>query len=144
MTEAKYILIKKPFDGRAHDLINKDESGSYRPVYGSAPIEEILQRDPSLVVVPYAEYEALYLEFLQSKVTAPVEISEEDYWYCLEALPPCRWGVNSGVEMFHFMEAIQGTLVSWFAKYQGKYYKFTDHSHVDQAEVVRKVVEAAK
>lgn len=144
MIEANYVLIKKPFDGRAHDLVTQDESGSYRPVYGSTPIEEILQEQPSFVVVPYAAYEALYLDFLQSKVTAPVEISEEDYHAGLEALPPCRWGVNSGVEMFHFMEAIQGTLVSWLAKYRGKYYKFTDHSYIDQAEVARKVVEAAK
>lgn len=136
-----HALVRKPFDGTLFDLVTLGEDGNYRPAYSTRTLERILNEDPSLLVVPFSEYENLYADYLRGKVTQPKEISEEDFLKWLECLPPCRSTTFEGVRLFHCSERIEGSLVHWFAGYRGKHYQFQDYDYTGFAELARKVKE---
>jgi hypothetical protein len=73
------------------------------------------------------KYEVMHFdEFLKRKadrlLTPIEEISEENYYYALEVLPPMNWGVHNGISSFFMSEFTDGNYTSQYAKRGGKYY----------------------
>ena len=69
------------------------------------------------------------LERHKAQCTEPKEITEEQYDYALNVLPPCRFGNNRGIECFHISERITGELVDWYFMAGDRYFTCVDFSY---------------
>jgi hypothetical protein len=72
----------------------------------------------------YDDYKALEVSVLR---TAPVEITEEQFYRALEVLPPLQWVVLGGAETFAMSEFYTGRMTSMYCAINGKYYQIIDH-----------------
>lgn len=124
-----YVLVKKQFDGRAHDIVNVID-GVSRAIYSQRSLEQILQEQPDLHTVPYTTYEEMYAQYLNSKVTEPKEISEEEYYKRKGAVPFVGRSCG-GVSMGYSSELKEATLADWYAQFGGKFYTFVEQIHAD-------------
>jgi hypothetical protein len=63
-------------------------------------------------------------------ISKPIsEISEEQYLYALNCLPPLNWCHHNGVEIFNMSEFQFGRVTTQYAKHQGQYYlKYVVHN----------------
>ena len=94
-------------------------------------------------VITTEELDRLDAAHKASLITEPHEQTEEEFWYSLEVLPPCKWRTVNGVELFHVSERLTGDLVNWNAQYKGRFWSFTDREGRDMAELADKVRRAA-
>lgn len=53
---------------------------------------------------------------------APSEETEEQFWYALEVLPPCKWVRSKGAEAFFVSEALTGDIYSWHVRIGKRYW----------------------
>ncbi len=86
-----------------------------------------------------AELDALIDAYVNSLITAPIEETEADFDYALNVLPPCKWRIARGVEMFHVSERITHNLVTWHAKIGDRFFTFTDRADANMAGLATKV-----
>lgn len=64
------------------------------------------------------------------------ETTKEQYWYALEVLPPQNWKQISGGDYFQMSEYDSGTITTYYANYNGKYYTWTDNAWMTPAQVM--------
>ncbi len=70
--------------------------------------------------------------------TQPVEITEGDWWYFLEVLPPCRWKNHGSSESFFMSEFVTYDITTHLVRIAGRYFKFDDSCNVTHEEAVSK------
>jgi len=95
-------------------------------------------------ILTLTEFLPLYEAYLNSLITPPKEISEEECLDMMEILPPCRYHMWDGVTLFHMREKITGSIAVWCARYKSRYYTFRDHDYADAQYLVLKVKQAAE
>jgi hypothetical protein len=137
-----YVLVKKEFDGRAHDIVNVID-GAAQATYSSRPLEQILQEQPDLHTVPYKTYEEMYAQYLNQLVTPPAEISEQEYDGCTGAVPMVYKSTND-VSLCYSPELKEGSLSHWYAHYCGQHYTFVEHIGADPEKLAASVRAAWK
>lgn len=70
----------------------------------------------------------------------PQEISEERYHEMLNVLPPCRWhGIGELFESFHVSERLSGNVVSWFVRYDERFFQIDDDATKTREELLAAV-----
>lgn len=68
---------------------------------------------------------------------APLEITEERYFYYLEVLPPCRWTVvEPRISVFHVSERISGSIVTWCINIGKRYFSVDCSDRLSARQVV--------
>lgn len=90
-------------------------------------------------LVTESEYERRMIEYNNSLITDPVEITRERYWDMLEVLPPCRWYNRGRYRAFHVSERLTNNLVSWFVEDGDKYWEFTDEATLSDSDLRKKM-----
>lgn len=135
-------LIKEgePFRGYVQSVLKPDGTVAYTD--GMTVAEYAAERGP-VRVIGDEELNSLIEECTVSLVTDPTEETEEQFWYALEVLPPCRWRTVRGIEMFHISERITLDLVSWHARIGGRYFTFNDRAGANMDDLAAKVAGAA-
>lgn len=69
-----------------------------------------------LIAISENQFNKMMGNYEESLVTNPQYETEEEYYYGLEVLPPCRWHSVSDFSVFHISERLTGDLVCWHAK----------------------------
>lgn len=72
----------------------------------------------------------------QRRITAPKEISEDDYTYLLEVLPPCRWSNRGGASVFHISDRITYDIVTWCVRIGERYFSLDDSDKLNGSQVI--------
>ena len=135
------IRADQPFRGVSQSILLEDGTVAYT---GGQSLEEYqAARGYPVKLVTPKELDQLMAKFAADMVTEPKAIREEDWWYALECLPPCRWQTVAGVELFHVSEHLYGDMVSWYAKRGAAYFTLVDQDSADLEALAAKVRTAA-
>ena len=139
----RYIIrTDKPFLGSVQSILNADGTVEWS---GGLTLEQYVEaRGFPVRVVDRAELETMIADYEAGQVTVPESITEDQWTYALNVLPPSRWGHYVGVELFHICERLSGELVSWYAHLNGRYWSFVDRSTARPEDLARKVAEASR
>jgi hypothetical protein len=135
------IRADQPFKGHAQSFLTAEGKVAYTK--GLTPDEYAAERGFPVRVITDAEMDKLIEDHAASMITDPERITYERYWDYLECLPPSKFGVTRGVEMFHVSERITHDLVTWCGKVNGKYFACTDQARVDRETLAAKFAAAA-
>lgn len=73
-----------------------------------------------------ADFEKVYKKVEASYRTKPIEITEAQFRYALEVLPPVGWRTIRGVESFKMSERYYGQITSIYARVGRRYFTFRD------------------
>lgn len=140
---SRYIIrTDEPFRGSVQSLLQPDGTVE---LSGGLTVEQYVEaRGFPVRAIDRAELEALIAEFEASQITEPEEIDAERFHYALNVLPPCRWSLYSGVELFHISERLSGSLVAWYAHLDGRYWSLVDLSTAKPEDLACKVATASQ
>lgn len=131
--ETFYLVDQEGFKGNILSSGEYDKDGVFRVHYTNGLTLEQYQEERGIkvIVLNGEQTDKLFKDFENGMKTKPKEIKEEDYFYALEVLPPCRYSGNS----FYVSERIRGNLVNWYFKKNGKFYEFIDDANITKAEL---------
>lgn len=118
------IRTDEPFRGHTQSFLMPDGTVAY--TQGQTPEEYAAERGYEIKIVSDAELDAMLKTFHDSMCNAPEVETEDAYFDALNVLPPMRWKVVKGVEMFHVSESITADLVHWHAKIGERFFTFID------------------
>ncbi len=136
------VRADEPFCGYALSFLQPDGTVAYTD--GLTPEQYATSRGYSVRIITSAEHDALIEQHEASLITGPKEETEEAWYWALECLPPSRWSVINGVELFHVSERIRGDLVSWHARIGDQFWTLTDQATRAPEELAAIVAAAAK
>jgi hypothetical protein len=74
----------------------------------------------------------------EANKTTPSEITEDDFYYFLEVLPPCRWKNRGDSESFFMSEFETYDITTHLVRIAHRYFKFDDSCNVTHEEAVSK------
>jgi hypothetical protein len=151
--ERMIIDTSKPFCGNSVSITYKDAEGVERVMYSGylyndkeedltlEQYQEKRKGEGEFKAVSIEEYDAMEAAFNESLKSSPAEITEEQYNYFLEVLPPCRWQNIDRASIFHISERLRGNLVQWCFSLCGKFYAFTDDATISADKLRAKIEE---
>jgi len=140
----KYIVAADVPVSQYHSVISSvylDADGVERVAYsgyllrdggGDLTVSEYLAEkarihpDVKLTVVDDAGLEARHQAYIDHAKHDEKEITQDDWFWKLECLPPCQWKMVGGVELFHMSERICFNLVSWLGRIGDQYFELVD------------------
>lgn len=130
------LYVVQPSTASAIDVVY-DDSGVARLGYSKALLQDYLQANPGHCVMDAESLQVLTLE----KHRLPVqEISEEDFMYALEVLPPLDYQITGGYSSFKLSEFYTADLTSIYVRDpEGRCFSFRDQAKTSAAECVAKV-----
>lgn len=105
-------------------------------VYSGKTQAELAEEYKGEVVVMESDaaqalHEAKYIE-------APKEITEAQFWYWLEVLPPCQWVRRHDSESFHMSEFTTGQITRIVVRIGTRYFDFEDTYKLTHEERVQR------
>ena len=152
------VMANEPFRGVARSFLLPDgtvawsektsETRETRQPDGSVLIEtrgermtlaEYVAERGQVVLYTDDEFFAMVADYERGQRTPATEETAEQWDDALNVLPPCRWHRYSGIGLFHISERLQGSLVSWHADVEGRYFTFIDFADTPSAELAAKV-----
>ena len=134
----QYIVrTDTPFVGNIQSYLL--ENGTVAYTDGLTPHQYEAERGFPIRAVDDDELDAMMNAYVNSLITGPVEETEADFDYALNVLPPSRWRVVRGVEMFHIVERVTHNLVSWHCKAGDRFFSFNDRADADMERLAAKV-----
>lgn len=122
---------------RALDGLVTDTSGVLRGVYSRQTVEALQQTYPGARVTDIQTFSD---EEEKAYRTLPVEITEEDYYDALEALPPVGLHYGEGFETFKMMEAISGRMTTIYARQGSRCWCFVDRDDTPHSVIVERIL----
>lgn len=121
----------------------QDENGLC--LWGKQTHEEVVKEYPGAELLPWEEVEPKIIEAQTRSFVKPIEeTTEETFYNMLECLPPMKWDVINGVEMFRMEEATAGNIRAIYCSYKGKYYYMQDRDTVTNKEISKRVTDFVK
>lgn len=104
--------------------------------YSGETLEEVRLRYPDVVVMSFDEaYKRYENSFAEQP---PEEITEKEFWYFLEVLPPCSWTRQHDSESFYMSEFTCGDVTLHLVRIGTRYFKAQDHVMKNHADRVKK------
>lgn len=135
------IKADEPFKGYPQNVLLPNGTVAYP---GGMTFDEYVCKNGPMRVLSEDEFNGLVEEHEDGLVTDPHPETEEDWFYALNVLPPCRWRHCQGVELFHVSELITGSLASWHARLGERCFAFVDRYNTDIEVLAAKVKAAAE
>lgn len=134
--ERAMLYVVQPSTASAIDVVYND-GGVARLGYSKALLQDYLQANPGHCIMDAESLQVLTLE----KHRLPVqEISQEDFQYALEVLPPLDYQVTGGYSSFKLSEFYTADLTSiYVSDPEGRCFSFRDQAKTTAAECVAKV-----
>ena len=111
-------------------------AGIHNVVSGKLLTEEF---GPDLIILDYAE---AYRRYEQSYVTTPQQISEANFTYWLECLPPQDWVRDADGESFKVGELVAGSIATICVNQNDKFYAFQDTVRTRHRDCCKRVADA--
>jgi len=120
---------KKPV---CYDQMNLD-TGISR--YGKETLQDVQSKCPSASLMTLEEYQILHD---QSWTTEPKEITQEQYLYALNVLPPFKWFRSKNHESFKMSEMLSGCITGIYCRVGKRYFHFNGDISTPHDEVISK------
>lgn len=131
------LYVVQPSTASAIDVIY-DDAGVARLGYSKARLQDYLQANPGHRVMDATELHALLLEMHRRPVQ---EISEEDFNYALEVLPPLDYQASGGYLSFKMSEFYTADITSIYVRDPGgRCFKFQDQASTSAEDCVQRVM----
>lgn len=102
-------------------------------------LEEVQARNPGAQVMTYSAAVAMIEAGCK---TDPRQITEEDFDYALNVLPPMQWVRGDHYESFMMSERTNGTVTGIYARVGSTYWKFEDTCTLAHTAIIAKVRKA--
>lgn len=119
-----------PDTGRVYDYANKQNLSFSE----QKTLEQLRQQvSPNLILIREEQAIALQREFHK---TQPEAITEEDYWYFLEVMPPVNYTIRGNSESFKLCERICQDITVIVAKIGSHYYKFQNEINLSHEQII--------
>lgn len=134
-------IVQEPFPGYIQSIVRADGTVGWTD---GVPLAEYLAGRPNMKVVGETELDALFAEHEANMCGNIQEISEEDWDYALNVLPPLRWTHELGVEVFAISEATSGCMHSWYARLNGRCFTSTERIDVDLVDFATRIKKFAQ
>lgn len=108
--------------------------------------EYMAERKPkmSFKVIDSKEHDVRMNLYRQEQMKEEKKITEKDYWWLLECLPPRCWQKVCGVEVFYVSELICFDLVQWVGQVGNNYYKLVDSAKAEPIYIAKRFIELDK
>jgi len=122
------------------DTAELDSDGVFRSTIKNETLAQIRIRYPEAEI---GEWEDIYRAAENSCKTAPQEITEAQYIYALEVLPPVCWKTAKGVESFKMSERFYGNVTAIYARLGRRYFTFSDLISLTPDEIADRIAGSA-
>ncbi len=109
--------------------------------------KEYLEKEPHLLLIPFFEALKLSEEADAKRYEAGKgkEITEKDYWYFLEVLPPQNWVNYSTEESFRMSEDLAGSLSNFYVRlhdgifpnHKDRYFSIVENKFKTHKELIK-------
>lgn len=119
------------------DTAELDSDGVYRSTIKKETLAQVRIRYPDAEI---GEWENIYRAAEHSCKTEPQEITEAQYIYALEVLPPVCWKNAKGVESFKMSERFYGNVTAIYARLGKRYFTFNDLISLQPDEIADRIV----
>lgn len=119
------------------DTAELDSDGVYRSTIKKETLAQVRIRYPDAEI---GEWENIYRAAENSCKTEPQEITEAQYIYALEVLPPVSWKNAKGVESFKMSERFYGNVTAIYARLGKRYFTFNDLISLQPDEIADRIV----
>ena len=113
------------------DTAELDSDGVYRSTIKKETLAQVRIRYPDAEI---GEWENIYRAAENSCKTEPQEITEAQYIYALEVLPPVCWKNAKGVESFKMSERFYGNVTAIYARLGKRYFTYYDGGPQPESE----------
>lgn len=128
--ELCYVSLSK------HVVIDFARADGRTQIFGQT-LEETRQRYPDAQVMEFDKaVDAIESSMIDDHAT---EITEEQFFEALEALPPKRWQRFANSESFMMIEHFYGIVTSVYVRVDNRYYTFHDRCTLSHDDIIRKV-----
>lgn len=118
------------------DTAELDSDGVYRSTIKKETLAQVRIRYPDAEI---GEWENIYRAAENSCKTEPQEITEAQYIYALEVLPPVCWKNAKGVESFKMSERFYGNVTAIYARLGKRYFTFSDLISLTPDEIADRI-----
>lgn len=119
----------------------EDCGGVLRSICLRETLEQVQERYPHAIV---GDAETVYREMESSYISDPVRITEDDFDYALNVLPPMNWVRSGSVQSFKMSEFTSGRITAIYAQFGDEYWKFSDRYTLSHSEIMERVIKASK
>ncbi len=120
-------------ESRIIDFLREDEETT---LIDKQTLEEVRERYPKAIKLRIDEAWNLYED---AAITEPEEITEEEFDWLLNVLPPKNWWHGSNCESFMMIEHDRGSVTRICVRDRQKYYKFRDRVSLTPYQILDKV-----
>lgn len=108
--------------------------------YGGKTLEEYREEYPLMMIVDWKQAHEWIEEYDKSE---PQEISEDDFDYMLEVLPPVGWVRRVDCESFKMSERYHGDITSIIARIGDRFFSFKDVIYMNHDHIMEKITNSA-
>lgn len=135
------LLFVIPGKTSAQDGVKEHlETGELFGMYSGDTVDEMKERTGAVL----KDTDEFVTESEKAMTTGPVEITEEQYEYALEVLPPCDWQHGPGTQSFYMSEFYSGDVTTFYVRLNKRHYSFMaplgrGDTRMDHAARVKKV-----
>ena len=130
------MIFANPNKTQAADAAVEVGPGCYMGRYTGKSLEELQVDDPDVQLISVDEFVAISEAAM---TTDPVEVSEEQFLYLLEVLPPGGWTRNGSSESFYMIEFYSGRVTTHVVRIGERYFTFDApvmRYHADRSQKV--------
>lgn len=106
--------------------------------YQGETLEQIRAKYPDAELIAWETASRIMDEANRLPVS---EITEQEFWYYLEVLPPAGWRHGTNNESFKMSERYSGYITSIFARQDNRYFQLRDDIRLSHDEIMRRVSE---
>jgi hypothetical protein len=133
--------IYTPGETSIHTTTYFDEFGvEYCHYTDGKTVAEYLKDKPKAVLMPFDQAVDEIRTVEDWRLIKPFkEISENEYEYALEVLPPQKWLDVNGVNIFRMSEYTTGNITAHYASYNGKYYSANRRTSVNYEDIAKEI-----
>ena len=122
-----------PEESKIIDSLREDEETT---LIEKQTLEEVQEKYPKAIKLTIEEAWNLYEE---AAITEPEEITEEEFDWLLNVLPPKNWWHGSNCESFMMIERDRGSVTRICVRDGQKYYKFSDRDSLTPYQILDKI-----
>lgn len=135
--QTTYVFANPNKTWAEDEAVLRPADGKYIGRYSGETLTDYQAKDSDVVLMTLDEF----AEALEKRLTTdPVEITEKDYWYYLEVLPPCSWHCGDS-ESFYMSEFISGRVTKHLVRLGKRYFSFDAPVMRNHHDRVKKVLD---
>lgn len=127
--------------GDNHGLVIQDNVLSNgRGKYSGKTLKEYREDHPLMMII---DFDQAYKWIEDYNKSEPEEISEDDFEYMLEVLPPVGWIRRVDCESFKMSERYQDDVTAIYARIGQRFFTFKDVIYMKHDHIIEKILNSA-